>query len=91
MEQRRTLRGIASLFRVLAFLLMLGAGLLLVAVLAQALRGNANGQVILGSILAAVGTVLSAVGLVAFSELILVFVSQEEMLRHIVNELRHRE
>jgi hypothetical protein len=59
--------------------------------LAVSLRKHPGTEAILLAIVAGLAMGLSAIPTLALSELILVFISQDEMLRHIVNQLRSRD
>jgi hypothetical protein len=90
-ESRPALRLAATLLKVLAGIQVAGGCLILVAMLVISLRKHPGTESILLAIVAGLAVGLGAIPTLAFSELILVVNSQDEMLRHIVNQLRSRE
>jgi len=91
MESRPALRMLAGLMKVLAGVQVLAGCVILIILLVRAIQvpPPPPEQVLLTiGVAIAVGT--SAIPMLAFAELIGVFLSQEEMLRHLVNHHRRQ-
>ncbi|WP_437230517.1 hypothetical protein SH661x_002008 [Planctomicrobium sp. SH661] len=90
-EGRPTLRMLSGLLKVMAAIQVIAGCLILVILLFTALKTPLTPQVAVITVGLALLIGGAAIPMLAFSELLLVFISQEEMLRHLVNEHRSRE
>lgn len=91
MEGRPALRLLSGLMKILAGI-QVGVGcLLLIVLVVLATRSPLPSELVLAIVGLALGIGMGAVPMLAFSELILVFMAQEEMLRHLVNHQREKE
>jgi hypothetical protein len=90
-EPRPELKLFIGLMKIVALIQCLAAFVWLAGTLITALRSHPGPEAVLMSIGGALLLGISAIPTYAFAELIRVFISQDEMLRHILNELRSRE
>jgi hypothetical protein len=89
-EKRTELRIFSSLLKIVAGLQVLACIAMLLTVLTSSMQVHPGTPAMLVSIFYCVVVGLGAVPTYAFAELILVFVAQEELLRHILNDARQR-
>jgi len=91
MENRPALRLLSFMMKIMAgFQVVAGCGVLVTLVVLSS-RSPLPAIQVLIAVGIALGIGLSAIPTLAFSELILVFIAQEEMLRHLVNHERTRQ
>jgi len=90
MEGRPALRLLSVLLKVLAGLQVVLGCLLLIGMVILAVRNPIRPELVLTMVGTALSIGVGAIPMLAFSELILVFIAQEEMLRHLVNHQREK-
>jgi|GEM_PF-6272123 len=90
-EPRPELKLFVGLMKIVALIQCLAAFVWLVGTLITALRSHPGPEAVLMAIGGALLLGISAIPTFAFAELIRVFISQDEILRHILNELRARD
>lgn len=90
-EGRPALRIISTLLKALAILQVLFGCLMLIVLVFMATTNPLPPLTVLSTVGIALLVGAGAIPTLAFSELILVFISQEEMLRHLVNHFRSQQ